>query len=477
MGSDKPCKPVKPCLEKDLICDGFYDCFDGEDEENCPCSLNFEFQCKTGKCLAKKYLCDGIQDCLHGDDEEEKVCRNSKRFTCIAGSKFWCEISKRCLEAEKRCDEQMDCGHLDKSDELHCLQLFENDPPKLLYGGKKYHVCADDWRGLENELCTRAGYDVQLEFEIGELYSNPNTTVDVKIENSTKSIAISFKTTCRQYLIKLICQITECGTRQNPREISALAISDQIIKQPGHWPWHVRVESFYRDSKEPSRSCGGSIINQSWIVTAAHCLVKFNKTEKVETEDLKTIMPDSVKIFIGQIDREYLDGVIISHSTGIHVYPSFENNLLNDIALIKLDKRITFNNRISSICLPKKNKLYKYRLCVLTGADSTPGSRFFRHLRVTPVSQKQCQHFTGESSMMPERFCAITFNIGPSLGSICPEYNGGHLSCWDEDKLRWELKGIVGLTGDKTKGVADKFAVFIGIDKYIPWIESTMMSN
>ena len=476
MGSDKLCKPVEACLEKKLICDGFYDCFDGEDEANCPCSPNLEYQCKTGKCLANQFLCDGIQDCLYGDDEEEDVCKNSQRFKCIASSGFWCEMSKSCLEVGKRCDGQIDCGHLDKSDELHCLHLKENDPPQMVYCGKKYRVCADDWEGLEDELCTRAGYGVSLAFEVGELDSNPDVTVDVTIENSTKSIVISIKTNCRQRLIKLSCQITECGVKQNPREISALAISGQIVEQSSIWPWHVKMESSYRDVKELSRVCGGSVINQSWIVTSAHCLVKFSKTEMKKAGELKTIIPDSVKVFIGQTDIANLDGVIIRHSRAIHVHPAFGSNSLNDIALIKLDKEITFGNRrTSSICLSKENKLYRYRLCVSTGTDST-SSRFLQHVRVAPVSQKQCQHFTGESSTMPELFCAISFNIGLSLGSACPWHSGGHLSCWDEGEQRWELTGIASHVRDQTGTVADKcqFGVFIHVDKYISWIESTM---
>lgn len=54
------------------MCDGDDDCFDKEDEKDCPpitCQSN-QFKCNDLKqCIQESYKCDGIPDCNDGSDE------------------------------------------------------------------------------------------------------------------------------------------------------------------------------------------------------------------------------------------------------------------------------------------------------------------------------------------------------------------------------------------------------------------------
>ena len=488
--SDFFCQSDKKCIKKDFVCNRFYDCLGGEDEIYCPCYPTLEYQCKSDKCLASAFLCDGIQDCLHGDDEEEDVCKNITRFICIKSNGFWCEKSKWCIDIKKKCNGWIDCGGLDTSDELDCLQLFDHRPPKLLYGKEEYYICADSWKGLENELCKRAGYETSNEIQFGKLDTNPSISIAIINKMSEKLASLSLKTTCNQHLTKLSCKKTECGTKLDLKTSSTYIINGQTVQQPGVWPWHVTVESLHLiDGVAVVTNCGGSIINESWVVTAAHCLAKFNSSQMagMSMSDLKNVMPESVKIVIGQTDNQNMDGVIVRQSKAIHVHPSFGDFLSNDIALIKLDEEITFNFRASSICLPTDNNLYNYRLCMATGTgltSSNKASRFLQQIRVKPTSPQQCRHFIGANGMRAERFCTISSNLGPSLGNICLGDSGGPLSCWNEDKRRWELAGIASLVVRKTnkKDVVketDKcqLGVFIRVDEYSSWIEKTLMEE
>lgn len=58
---------------------------------------------------------------------------------------------------------------------------------------------------------------------------------------------------------------SECGTRAKlPRIIGGVEAT------LGRWPWQV---SLYYSNRH---TCGGSIINRLWVVTAAHCVHKYD---------------------------------------------------------------------------------------------------------------------------------------------------------------------------------------------------------
>ena len=71
------------------------------------------------------------------------------------------------------------------------------------------------------------------------------------------------------------------------------------VADDGAWPWQVRLF----DSHDPqSGFCGGSLISNQWVLTAAHCVVEFGKTtQKVvvgygSVYQSKLKMVDSAKV-------------------------------------------------------------------------------------------------------------------------------------------------------------------------------------
>lgn len=56
------------CVHSESRCNKTSECFDGSDEENCPCKRG-QFTCRDGSCINIAKRCDGKKDCGKGEDE------------------------------------------------------------------------------------------------------------------------------------------------------------------------------------------------------------------------------------------------------------------------------------------------------------------------------------------------------------------------------------------------------------------------
>ena len=86
--------------------------------------------------------------------------------------------------------------------------------------------------------------------------------------------------------------------------------------------------------------CGGSLINDRFILTAAHCL---NSKP----------LPAKMVITLGSLTTEDRFSRTNLKVESVHVHPQYNKvGEVNDIALIKLKKPVIFNETIRPICLP-----------------------------------------------------------------------------------------------------------------------------
>lgn len=115
------------------------------------------------------------------------------------------------------------------------------------------------------------------------------------------------------------------------------------IAADGAWPWQVALMRVDVQNNLLSQFCGGSMIQDQWVLTAAHCVVEERDDGYYVTN------PDEMRIMVGT-NRISNEGDFVEVKQ-IIVHESYDpNHFDNDIALIQLAR--TPNTKYGTITIP-----------------------------------------------------------------------------------------------------------------------------
>ncbi|XP_067140795.1 trypsin-1-like [Centruroides vittatus] len=225
---------------------------------------------------------------------------------------------------------------------------------------------------------------------------------------------------------------------------------------PGEFPWQVSLQrnTWFFGS---SHICGGSVLNENWVLTAAHCVhgVPSNKF--------------LVKFGL-QILSDSGPGVVSRKVSEIVVHSDYDDSSLhNDIALLRLSTPLDLsssNEHINSICLP--SDLHVQGFTTASGWGSTHEDGYatdeLRAVEVPIIGLSQCRSMYGRGAIADSMLCA-----GYSQGGkdSCQGDSGGPLIQRKGGKA--ELVGIV------SWGIGcarpNKPGVYTRLSSYLKWIE------
>ena len=234
-------------------------------------------------------------------------------------------------------------------------------------------------------------------------------------------------------------------------------------------PWQVALIRGYLAEPQRSQFCGGSIIADNWVLTAAHCV-----RNSVVREDASR-----VNIIIGT--ERYIAGGERIEVKSIHVHPKFDANTMDyDFTLLRLARPVTTGGAVTAkaiqpaaanASLPARTRSW------VTGwgatAEGGPGSLELLGAQVPVVTNATCnkpQSYNGE--ITDRMICA-----GKVQGGVdsCQGDSGGPLTATLAGSSTPSLIGVVSWGEGCARRL--KYGIYARVSLAADWIASTMAAN
>ncbi|XP_037373998.1 chymotrypsinogen B-like [Talpa occidentalis] len=254
--------------------------------------------------------------------------------------------------------------------------------------------------------------------------------------------------------ITLVGAAFGCGVPAIPPVVSGVQrIVNGKAAVPGSWPWQVSLQD-----SNGFHYCGGSLVNESWVVTAAHC--------EVSTSDT---------VVAGMFNRraKKKKNVQVLRIAQVFNHPSFNNDTgHNDIALVKLATPARFSSVVSPVCLPSaQDNFTTGSLCVTTGWGKTDSKGMasikLQQATMPLLSNAECEKSWG-SDITDLVVCAGANSVTSCMGD-----SGGPLVCQKDGA--WNLVGVVSFV--TTTCSTDIPTVCSRVTELRPWIEDILTQN
>ncbi|KAG5666387.1 hypothetical protein PVAND_014416 [Polypedilum vanderplanki] len=477
-----PCFNSNQCILKSKWCDSVVDCADASDETACSCKAR----------LDKSRICDGFVDCPMASDELGCFGCDKFQYSCfdtINEYESSLRSSLSCYSSVDHCDGFINCKN--GRDERDCniiinqigtMTAFSSSSSEGIlhrnFKGRWYPVCKNPMRWAYEACEIEVGKgEPKITVEIGQIngpFIQPgdNEAEHPEFSDFCQLSGTSLDRESENNLIHVKCIQPKCGISKNFQkleteiekrnvdqnmQVQEARIVGGVTARPMEFPFIVAI---FKDGKF---HCGGSIYNENWIITAAHCCRLFeNHYYEIHSGFLRRLsfspMIQITKVLEVIIHENY-DRITMRH----------------DIALMKVENQFKFNKWIRPICMPSQERIgindWMYgpkpgTVCSALGWGSIlergpePDEL---HVVEIPILSK-CKHMNDQESG------SICAGEAAGLRDACQGDSGGPLVCRSAlDSFEWYLAGIV--SHGEGCARANEPGVYTRTSLYLDWID------